>query len=297
MKTKRTLIIAVVIAATIGLSLNACKKDSSTTTNSSATETEGINTATSATASEMMYDDAFDVVSQSGEQGGVSTSSINSKQAIDATATDTASYTTTAGATITLTPADASTFPKTLTVNYGAGVTSANGVTRKGELIITLSGKIRAAGTTISVTYNNYSVNGYGLAGTYTMIPQIAADSGVNFSVTVTNGSITLPGGTVSTYSGAETFTQVGGIGSASVTDDTYQITGNFSYSSANTGAITGTVTTPLVKSADCKDIVSGVVALTYKGLSGTLDFGSGTCDNQATLTFGKTVKIITLAR
>ena len=296
MKTKRTLIIATLMAAAIGLSLNACKKDSSTTS-TSATDSEGISTSTSATASEMMYDDAFDVVNQSGEQSGVSTSSIKGSPAVDATGTDTVSYSTTAGATITLTPTDPSVFPKTLTVNYGAGVTSANGVTRKGEIIVTLSGKIRVAGTTITVNYNNYSVNGYSLAGTYTMVPNIAANSGVNYSVTVTNGSVTFPGGSVSTYSGSETFTQVGGIGTSSITDDTYQITGGFTYSSASTGSISGVVTTPLIKSADCKDITSGIVALTYKGLSGTLDFGSGTCDDQATLTFGKTVKVITLAR
>jgi len=296
MKTKRTLIIAALTAATIGLSLNACKKDNSTAS-SSATESEGVSTATSATASEMMYDDAFDVVTQSGEQSGVSTSSIKGSPIVDAAGVDTVTYTTTAGATITLSPTDPSVFPKTLTVNYGAGVTSANGITRKGEIIVTLSGKIRTAGTTITVTYNNYSVNGYGLAGTYVMVPKIAANSGVNYNITVTGGSITFPNGSISTYSGSETFTQVGGIGTLSITDDTYQITGNFSYSSTNTGAITGVVTTPLVKTADCKDITSGVIALTYKGLNGTLDFGSGTCDDQATLTFGKTVKIITLPR
>jgi len=294
MKTKKNLILCMVTAATIGLSLNACKKDSSTTS-TSASESAGITAATSATASETMFDDNFDVVTQSSQQSNLSTSSVSGNKTLDAV--DTATYTTTAGATITITPTDPSVFPKTMTINYGTGVTSANGVTRKGEVIVALSGKLRVAGSVISVTYSNYSINGYSLTGTYAMTPKIAADSGVNYNITVTDGSITSPSGAVSTYSGTETFTQVGGLTTSSIADDTYQITGNFSYSSVSTGSVSGNITTPLSKSTDCKDITSGIVALTYKGLNGTLDFGSGTCDDQATLTFGKTVKIITLAK
>jgi hypothetical protein len=294
MKTKN-LLITCVIAATLGLSLNACKKDSSTTPNNSADEQTGVTLSTSSTSSEMMYDDAFDVATQSSEESGLSTNSVSS-QTVDAMSTNTtSSYTTTAGATITVTPSDPSVFPKTMTIDYGAGVTSANGVTRKGQIIVTLSGKLRVAGSVISVTFNNYFVNSYGLTGTYSLTPQVVSGGGVNFAATVTNGSITFPNGQVSTYSGTETLTQVAGLGTTTVTDDTYNITGNFSYSSTTTGSITGTITTPLVKSADCKDITTGIIAFTYKSLNGTLDFGSGTCDDQATVKFGLTTKTITL--
>ena len=291
----------ILIAAVLTLGLNACKKDNSTTpattTTGNADEQTEITLATSATSSETLYDDAFDVVAQSSEQSNLSTNSTGGKQPDGiSTSTIQTNYTTTNGAIITILPADPSVFPKTMTIDYGAGVTT-DSITRKGQIIVALSGPIRVAGSAISVTFNSYSVNGYVLTGTYALTPSIATGGGVNYSVTVTNGSITFPGGQAATYSGTETFTQVAGIGTSTITDDTYNITGSFSFSSTTTGSITGTIVTPLSKSADCKDITSGTIAFVYKGLNGTLNFGSGTCDNIATIAVGKTTKTITLPK
>jgi hypothetical protein len=297
MKTKN-LFIASIIAAMFSLNLNSCKKDNSTSSTST-DEQSAVTMSTSGTTSELMYDDAFDVVNQSSEQSSLSVNTSNGTAVTNAASIRTvqSGYTTIAGATITLLPADPSVFPKTMTIDFGAGVTDANGNIRKGQMVVALTGKIRVAGSTISVTFNNYSVNSYQLTGTYAMTPVIAAGSGINYSIAVTGGSITFPNGQVSSYSGIETFTQVGGMSTASITDDTYNVTGNFSYSNTSGGAISGSITTPLVKSADCKDITSGTIAFLYKGLNGTLDFGSGTCDNIATVTVGATTKTITLAR
>lgn len=282
-------------ASVMALSLNACKKSSDSTSGTS--DTSAISASASATASEMVFDDSFDVVTQSSEQSNLSVNSTGGTISTNSLTTQNASYTTTAGAIITVVPADPSVFPKTMTIDYGTGVTSPNGVLRKGQIIVNLTGEIRVAGSVISVTYNNYSVNGYQINGTYAMIPKLVAGVGVNYNITVSNGSITQPDGTTATYSGTETFTQVGGIGTSTITDDTYQVTGNFSYHNTSTGTITANITNPLVKSTDCEDITSGTIAFTDNKLKGTLDFGSGTCDNLATITFGVTTQTITLAR
>lgn len=295
MKINNTTIICM-LAVTTAIGFNACKKDSATSSDT-ATEQAAVSTSTSGIASEMMYDDAFDVVTQAGEQNNLTVNSTNTQVINSLAENSTFTGTAITGATITLSPQDPSVFPKTMTIDYGTGVTSANGITRKGQIIVNLSGKIRVAGSSISVTFNNYSINSYKLTGTYTLTPKVAANAGVNYIATITDGSITLPNGQVSTYSGTETFTQTAGIGTSSITDDTYEITGTFSYSNTSNGSISATITNPLVKSADCKDITSGTVAFVYKGLSGTLDFGSGTCDNIATIKVGKTTNTITLAR
>lgn len=300
MKTRKSLT-SILITAMIGITFVACKKDStspSAFTSTTADEQTEVSLATSATSADALYNDAFDVVAQSSEQNSLTTNT-NSTQTVNAVGVNTVqtNYTTTAGAIITISPADPSVFPKTMTIDYGTGIPSKDSITRKGQIIVTLTGKIRVAGSTISVTFNNYSVNGYGLTGTYALTPKIASGGGVNYNVTVINGSITFPNGQGATYSGTENFTQVAGIGTTSITDDTYNITGSFSYSSANTGSITGTIATPLVKSADCKNITSGTISFVYSGLNGTLDFGSGTCDNVATIVVGKTTKTITLPK
>jgi len=241
------------------------KRHNNNSSTQTADESTTVSLASSSTGAESLYDDAFDVVAQSSEQSDVSTSS-TSGLTVNSTNLAVNSYTEVACATVTLAPSDPSVFPKTMTIDYGAGCTSINGITRKGKLTVTLTGKVRSAGTIISVAFDNYSVNGYTLTGTYSLTPVIVSGGGVNYNVTVTNGSITSPSGAVYTYSGTETFTQTGGIGTSTVTDDIYAITGNFSYSgSGNDNSITGTVTTPLVRSADCPNITSGIIAFTYK--------------------------------
>ncbi|BAU53664.1 hypothetical protein [Mucilaginibacter gotjawali] len=295
MKTKKTIMTLMFTASVMALSLNACKKSGDATSGTS--DTAAISASSSATASEMVFDDSFDVVTQSSEQSNLSVNSTGGTITTNSLTAQNASFTTTAGATITVVPADPSVFPKTMTIDYRTGVTSPNGVVRKGQIIVNLTGEIRVAGSVISVTYNNYSVNGYQINGTYAMTPKLVAGAGVNYNITVSNGSITQPDGTTATYSGTETFTQVAGIGTSTITDDTYQVTGNFSYHNTSTGTITANITNPLVKSTDCKDITSGTIAFTDNKLKGTLDFGPGTCDNLATITFGVTTQTITLAR
>lgn len=294
-----------ILSKTSGLILIAmlatvsCKKDSSNS--STANEQATADLSASATSAETMYDDAFDIVVQSSEQSNISVNATGGTVSVNSVGTNSAlqtnSFTTTAGATITLSPLDPSVFPKTMTIDYGAGVTSPNGVTRKGKIVVTLTGRLRVAGSIASITYNNYSVNGYTIAGTYTLTPIVIAGAGVNYTGSISNGGITFPGGQVSSYNGSETFTQTGGIGTATVADDTYAITGNFSYSNSTKGSVSGTITTPLVKTADCKNITSGTVAFVYKGINGTLDFGAGNCDNQATIKVGITTKTVTLPR
>lgn len=293
MKTQLNFIRTGTLLAAMLLGALSCKKDSSN--GQTADDQTTITLASSSTGAESLYDDAFDVVSQSSEQSGISVNS-TSGLTVNSTATFSASYTAVACATVTLSPQDPAVFPKTMTIDYGTGCTSTNGITRKGKLVVSMSGKLRDAGSVISVTFDNYSVNGYTLTGTYALTPMIVAGGGVNYSVAITNGSITLPSGTIYAYTANETFTQTGGIGTPTVTDDTYQITGSFTYS-ANGNSITGTVTTPLVRTADCPNITSGVIAFIYKNITGTLDFGSGTCDNNATVKVGPTTQPVTLPR
>lgn len=295
MKNQLTLISAVALLTVILITAFACKK-SSTTSSEAADEQTTITLASGATGTESLYDDAFDVVTQSSEQSGVSTVSYTTATTTRINNLASNSFTALSCAQVSITPKDTTTFPKTMIIDYGTGCTATNGITRKGSLSVTLTGKLRNPGTTVTVTFNNYSVNGYLLAGTYSFTPVAGSGGGVNYNITISNGSITYPSGAVYAYSATETFTQTAGIGTSTVTDDTYNISGNFSYS-GNGNNITGTITNPLVRTADCPNITSGTISFTYKNLNGILDFGSGTCDNVATMTVGRTTSDVTLPR
>jgi hypothetical protein len=199
-------------------------------------------------------------------------------------------------ATVTITPADTVTYPKTMVIDYGSGCTSSTGVTRKGKLTVTLTGKIRKSGSVVTVSFTDYYVNGYKVEGTFSITNNSTAN-GLVFTTQTTNGKVTFPSGAWFSHSGTKTFTQTGGIGTVTFTDDVYTITGNFSNANSEGKSVSGTITTPLVKSMSCKNIMAGVIQFTYNGIKGTLDFGSGTCDNAATLTVGLKTYPITLPR
>jgi hypothetical protein len=259
------------IALAALITLSACKKDNDINdADTSAT------LASSGSISQSLYDDAFDVITTEGE-----TSNVNGRVETCAT--------------VTLSPADTTTFPKTMTIDFGSGCTSPNGIVRKGKIIATLSGKIRKSGTTSSVSFSNYYVNDYHVEGTYSITTNSGSGNGVNFTTAVSGGKITYPDGTTYfNYSGTHTLAQTSGIGTATFADDVYSWTGGFTTSSSASKSLTVSITSPLVKSMSCKNILSGVQTFTYNLISGSINYGDGTCDNQATLTVaGKTQTII----
>ena len=263
------------IALAALLTLSACKKDND---NNSDTDTT-VALASSGSASQSIYDDAFDVITTEGE-----TSHVNGRVETCAT--------------VTLSPADTTSFPKTMTIDFGSGCTSANGITRKGKIIATLSGKIRKSGTTTSVSFSNYYVNNYHVEGAYSITTNSGNGNGINYTTAVSGGKITWPdGNTWYNYSGTHTLAQTSGIGTATFMDDVYSWTGGFTTSSSAGKSLTVSITSPLIKSMSCKNIISGVQAFTYNVISGSINYGDGTCDNQATLTVGNKTQPITLPR
>jgi hypothetical protein len=69
-------------------------------------------------------------------------------------------------ATVTVNPQN--TFPKTITIDFGNGCTSADGISRKGKINITLSDYVHNTGATAVMTFDNYYTVGYKVEGTIT---------------------------------------------------------------------------------------------------------------------------------
>ncbi len=193
--------------------------------------------------------------------------------------------------TITVTPSG-STYPKTLIIDFGTGCTTSSGVFASGTITASVSGLIDKAATQIVITLTNFVYNGYQVNGTYNVT---VVSAGV-YSVSVQNGSVTKAGKTV-TFSGSFNVTQVAGQSTTTnISDDIYDISVNLTGTDTSGKAFTVVSTTPLRKTGTCEWIISGIVEI-KKGISpkAILDFGTGTCDNQATLKVGKATGIITL--
>jgi hypothetical protein len=190
-------------------------------------------------------------------------------------------------------------YPKTLTLDFGTGCTSADGVLRSGKLVYLFSGPLLYPGTTASVTFQNYVVNGYGIQGAYEITNTSSESTGISINTQVTNGIITYPDATNYHYSHNRTYTMIAGSSTVfDISDDVYSVAGNSSFSASDGSNIVWTIgaNTPLIKAVSCPYISKGIVGFVYnQSISGSIDFGDGTCDNAATITVGSIQTPITL--
>ncbi|TAH00505.1 MAG: hypothetical protein EAZ17_06295 [Sphingobacteriales bacterium] len=202
--------------------------------------------------------------------------------------TGAASTTSSACATVTISPQDLTTWPKTVVIDYGStGCTGINGWVRKGKISYTLTKLPRETGAVVNVSFDNYSVNGYKLEGSYSITNNGSSDANLNITTRLVNGKITYPDGKWYTRSSTINWQQVAGSVTASVLDDEFNVTGEAVIkSSANNELITSSKT-PLLRKVTCGNFVSGQLNVNYNGIAGVLDFGGGTCDKNATLSLG----------
>lgn len=291
--TSRTILKPLAVFTLCGIIFFSCKKDSNSSTAGSPDTDSASNMSASAATTDNMFGDTYDVLGQTTAGNAyLSARTVTNGRAdgVDSIAPC---------ITVTVSPADASTYPKDVTLNFGTGCTSWYGVVRSGIIYFHYTDHLKNPGATVTATYSNYKVNGYKIEGNYSVTNNSSLSNGVMFTSTVANGKVTYPDGTTwYSYSGNRTIKQTGGIASTNYNDYVFSITGSHSYASWTGKTLTDSITTALVKQVSCKNIVSGVVAFTYNGLiKGTLDYGNGTCDSLATLTIGSTIKTIGLPR
>ena len=184
---------------------------------------------------------------------------------------------------------------KTLIIDFGpTNCLCADGRYRRGKILVRFTTDVNRRTAGAVVTRVNYFVND----NQHTAI-RTFTDTGLgSFTVDVTNASIIRAnnGGTHS-WTANWTFTRTAGFGTTQVSDDVYSVTGASSGTNRKGVAYTTTVQSPLIKRADCpKYFVQGTMAITNANSKVmTLDYGTGTCDNVATVTANGRTRTITL--
>lgn len=182
----------------------------------------------------------------------------------------------------------------TVTMTFTGECEDRNGNAITGTLIKTETYTEGNSENTLTIT--DFNINGYVINGVKTYSWTSANENGnpemsgtVSIEVETSEGTITKTGNrTVEITEGADTRTWV---------DNTKSITGSYSYEGLGT-SFSMEITTPLVKPAACKFIVSGVKTYTTAEGTTTLDYGDGTCDGFATMTLPDgTTEEVTLGR
>ena len=181
------------------------------------------------------------------------------------------------------------TFPNTITIDYGTGCTAQNGRTMAGKIIVDVTAGYYTQGAVRTTHTDGLTVDGNSLDFTRTVTNQGMNTSGqMYWSVKVSGTRVKATDGTTGTWTADRVRTMVAGQETTDdMLDDVVEITGTATGTCHEGHAFTSTITSPLVKRADCKWIASGVEQTTVTGRKGarSLDFGDGTCDDKGTIT------------
>jgi hypothetical protein len=178
--------------------------------------------------------------------------------------------------------------PKTVLIDFGTdNCEGDDGRIRKGKIHVTYTGRYRESGTIITITPENYTVNGYSLNGTKTITNMgNNANGQLQFSIQV-SGSITAPSNAwTCQWQSSRTRTWVEGQTTATIWDDVYEITGSGSGVGRSGVNYDVTITSPLRAELGCRWLVSGTISLVPENAdTRTIDFGNGECNNGFTVT------------
>lgn len=191
-------------------------------------------------------------------------------------------------ATVSVTPQD-STYPKTVTIDFGAGCLCADGKFRKGSVVIHLTGPIRQSGSVMVITYVDFYLNRRHIEGSNT-ITNLSANGNIKFTVQVAGGKVTFPNGRGFAYEGLKYVRQVEGGTTTTLQDDVFLKEGRSETHYNNGTAVVLNTETPLMKKRICPWINQGVLKIKINGHTFHLDYGApanGDCDNKALLTWG----------
>ncbi len=184
-----------------------------------------------------------------------------------------------------------------ITYDFHSGCTGADGKVRAGKVIVNYTGTGHFdPGSSWVVTFDSFYVNTRHVEGTRSVVNNgFNSDSNMNWTITATNMRITRADGSWRTWNSVRNREMVAGYGDTDWQNDDYLINGTADGTNSNGDAV-NCVLTDLRREHDCHWITSGTLQITPGSRPvRTIDFGSGTCDDQATVTKNGVSRTITL--
>lgn len=286
----------------------ACKKDNSNS--SDVTNVDDVTYANSTTESDaeadLVFGEVFDNVVGTNDEVGMSgvgvlsTGSQSGTENITIGTYGVDSLPNPPCFTVTVTPLNPpARFPLKVVVDFGTGCTGRDGRTRKGKIITIYTKRLVESGAKATTTFDGYYVNNIHVEGTH-IIENLSTQDKRIFHNQVISAKLSKPNGNYTEWSSDKTIEQTEGLGTPIwPVDDVFTVSGQ-----ANGTLHRGSefmqwshiISKPLVKKFTCYWIVKGEITI-KKGSKPVayLDYGSGACDDKATITVNGTVREITL--
>ena len=200
-------------------------------------------------------------------------------------------------------------FPVKVVMDFGTGCTGRDGRTRSGKIVVVYTNRLIVPGAKATTESVEYKVDSIKIQGTH-IITNLSDITSTNcmthkWKVEVQRAKLTKPNGNYTEWNSVRTIAQIQGMCTPFVPlDDSYEIDG-----SANGKVKRGDllvawnseITEPLVKKFTCRWIVKGIIRNWRLNLSASspwvaaINYGPGTCDNQAEVTINGVSHNITL--
>ncbi|MEK6480809.1 hypothetical protein WJR50_24925 [Catalinimonas sp. 4WD22] len=178
---------------------------------------------------------------------------------------------------------DNSNLSQLVTLTFGEGCKDSNGRIRSGKIVVTRSIDVQTASYTLKTTFEDFYVNEYKIEGTRTIVYTANADQKITATITLENGKISLPDGSVITRSASYTKQIDREAGEISLTGSAQGI-------NRNGVSYVATTTSPMIYKTNCAlegifMASSGQKMITRSGKKTLkVDYGNGTCDRTLSL-------------
>ena len=201
--------------------------------------------------------------------------------------------------TLTITKLTGAAFPVKVVLDFGEGCIGRDGIKRKGKVITEYTNRLTIPGAVAATRFEGYSVNDVRVEGTHKISNRSTQDRRI-FHILITNARLSHPNGNFVLWNSEKSLTQVEGLGTPFYAkDDVFEIAG-----AANGSVKKGDryfqwatlIIEPLIKKFTCRWIVKGIISIRKNDAQVALvNYGTGTCDNKATITVNGQTREITL--
>lgn len=200
-------------------------------------------------------------------------------------------------------------FPVKIILDFGAaGCVGNDGHLRRGKIITVYTNRLLISGASAVTEFEGFYFDSTKVEGrhqiTNTSPPPTTQPPVRRFTVDVTGAKLTRPNGNYTEWESHKVITQTEGLSTNVPIDDVFKVEGNANGKVRRGNLIVlwqSAITEPLFKRFNCRWIVKGRVR-TIRANTNTnspwvavLDFGPGTCDNQAVITINGISHQITL--
>lgn len=289
--------------------VSCSKEKSSGETNQQEEQVSMVSTESEAEA-EMVYNGVFDDVMGVNDDVGMAGTGIFGRSAIAVEPGSPEMARPLACFTVSVTHPANTLFPARVVIDFGATpCMGPDGHTRRGKIVIEYTNRLIIPGAIAATSFQDFYFDSIKVEGTHkitnTSSPLGTLPLSRQFKAEVINGKLTHPNGNFVEWNSTKTVTQIEGLITPDrPLDDIFKIEGA-SRGRAKRGnllvAWESNVVEPLIKKFTCRWIVKGIVrtlrvnATANSPWVSSLNFGNGTCDNQAVVTINGVSRQITL--